>query len=92
MMGCLIIIGEVGMNERAERLIEETFDTPFNLKQYRQFTQELLNRYPEKRFTNSGNVIPQGYREHVALFGRIGTYTDPDQHNIDILYIKLREQ
>ncbi|MGB1250605.1 MAG: Eco57I restriction-modification methylase domain-containing protein [Candidatus Promineifilaceae bacterium] len=78
------------MNERTIRLIKQTFNEQFDLNRYRQFTQELLNRYEEKPFTNSGNIIPQGYRDHVALFGRIGTYTDPDQQTIDILYIKLR--
>ncbi len=80
------------MNTRTARLIEDTFDNSFDLTRYGAFARELLNQFEARPFTNSGNVIPQGYGEHVALFGRLGTYTDPNEQTVDILYIKLRNR
>lgn len=80
------------MNTRTSRLIEETFDNPFDLNRYQTFATELLTQIDAKPFRNSGNIIPDGFREHVALFGRIGTTTDPNGDLIDVLYVKLKKR
>lgn len=80
------------MITRTVRILEDTLDNPFDLTRYQAFARELLNQFEAKPFRNSGNVIPQGYENHIALFGRIGTYTDPNGQTVDILYIRLRER
>lgn len=80
------------MNSRTIRILEDTFDNPFDLTRYQAFARELLNQFEAKPFLHSGNMIPLGYRPYVALFGRVGTYTDPDGKTVDILYIRLRER
>jgi hypothetical protein len=43
----------------------------------------------KKPFIHNKTYIADGFEESVALFGRIGTYTDPEDQTIDILYVKL---
>lgn len=70
-------------------LIEKTFDDSFELSRYRQFVGELFSGYVQKPFIHNKTYIADGFEESVALFGRIGTYTDPEDQTIDILYVKL---
>lgn len=78
------------MTPQHTKLIEATFDQPFNVDRFAYFARELLNGYDPRNNSYSGNTIPKGFEERIASLRRIGRYEDPEGTLIDILVVKLR--
>lgn len=73
--------------------IEETFDSSFNKDKFILFIKNLLNdidlsRYREYR----GNLIKEAFREYISQYYRIGKYTDPNGHELDVLIIEVKNE
>ena len=81
--------------QRAQRLIHETFQGPFDEKVYAQFLNELFNGQIDwsRSFDYVGNYIPDAFKGQVRRTKRLGVYSDPDGNEIDLLVVTLhREQ
>jgi len=76
--------------ERARKLIQETFERPFDKRQFGIFIKELLNRVEEAPFAYRGNLIFDDFRDRVESLERIGKYTDQDGNKADILVVHLK--
>lgn len=74
----------------AQRLIQQTFERPFDKGQYARFANELVNGFEEKPLRFYGAYVKQAFRDHVRGYERLGSYTDPNGESLDILFVELR--
>jgi hypothetical protein len=77
--------------EQAQRIIRETFETPFNKDRFTSFIRNLLNHIEDAPFTYQGNYIPEAYRQYIKTLERIGKYSD-GENTLDILIINLQKE
>ena len=78
--------------QAAKRLIEDTFNQPFDEGRFRHFAINLLNNVDEGKAFNwtAGAYIKDSFKDHVKKYRRLGTYTDPNGQKIDVLVSHLR--
>jgi len=81
---------------QAESLIRETFENPFEETQYLHFLRELFNgqidESEDRKFDYYGQYIPDSFKDSVRRYKRLGTYTGPDGHEIDLLIVILKRE
>ncbi|MEW6614199.1 MAG: TaqI-like C-terminal specificity domain-containing protein [Thermodesulfobacteriota bacterium] len=77
--------------QQARRIIQETFELPFDKNRFVNFIRNLLNRIEEVPFVYKGNYIPDAFEQHISTLERIAKYSD-GEHKIDILIIHLRKE
>jgi type I restriction-modification system DNA methylase subunit len=79
--------------QAAKRLIEDTFNQPFDQGRFRHLAINLLNNVDEGKAFNwtAGAYIKDSFKDHVKKYRRLGTYTDPDGQKIDILIVHLKK-
>ncbi len=78
--------------QQAIRIIEDTFKNSFDEGRFTHFVRNLFNEINEdKAFTMAGNYIPDAYKDHVKLYKRIATYTDPADNELDIIVVNLKK-
>jgi methylase of polypeptide subunit release factors len=82
--------------QQAARLIRETFESAFDEAQYLRFLRELFNGQIDesdgRKFDYYGQYIPDSFKDYVRRYKRLGTYTDPDGHEIDLLVVFLKRE
>lgn len=80
--------------QQATNLISSTFENAFDEGQYLRFLRELFNgqidESDDRKFDLYGQYIPDSFKDAVRRYKRLGTYTDPDGHEIDLLVVILR--
>jgi len=80
--------------QQATNLIKDIFETAFDEGQYLRFLRELFNgqidESDERKFDYYGQYIPDSFKEHVRRYKRLGIYTDPNGHEIDLLVVILK--
>jgi methylase of polypeptide subunit release factors len=77
----------------AARLIQETFNNPFDEDRFRFFARNLLNDLDEtKAFAYHGPYIPDAFKDHVRQYKRVGKYTDPEGSELDALVVYLKKE
>ena len=66
--------------------------TKFDPEQFTFFTNNLLNDFDKdkERDWAQGNYIYESFREHINRFKRMGVYTDPDGHEIELLIVETK--
>ncbi len=78
--------------QEAVRLIEETFNKPFDEWQFRYFVKNLLNEIDEsKSFENHGAYIKNAFSDCIRQYKRIGTFTDSEGLKLDVLIVNLKK-
>jgi hypothetical protein len=82
------------MNKQtATQLIFQTFEAPFDEQRFANLARNLFNQIDEsKAFSQQGPYISDAFKEHVRQYKRLGTYTDPEGMNIDILIVRLKKE
>jgi len=79
--------------QAAAKIIRDTFQNPFDKRQFVHFVKNLLNRIDEtKAFHIQGHYVPESFRDYVKSYERIGTYADPQDNKIDILAVYLQKE
>ncbi len=76
----------------ARKIIQDTFQNPFDKDRFYRFTKELLNRFDDAPFVYRGNYIPDAYEPYIQALERIGKYKDPDGKKIDLLVVRLKKE
>jgi len=77
--------------KQAVDLISTTFNNNFDKQRYRNFIINLLDGIDESKEFNCGNAyVPESFRNHVNSYGRLGKYTAPEQEEIEILWVNLK--
>ena len=77
--------------QQAQKIIRETFESPFNKSSFTGFIKNLLNMIDDAPFTYRGNYIPDAYQKYIKTLKRIGKFSD-GENNIDILVITLQKE
>ncbi len=77
-------------SEQARALVTRTFAKAFDKGRFREFTVNLLNHMDGStaQAWNSTSV-KDAFKEHVSTFERLGTYTSPDDEDLDVLIVHL---
>lgn len=79
--------------QAALKLITQTFDAPFDAGRFTYFARNLLNKFDESKAAAwRGAYIADSFKDHVKQYHRLGTYTDPADHQIDLLVIELDKE
>ena len=77
----------------AEQLVINTFTQKFSEEQFTNFIRNLLpGLEPPSTRTVPNAQLPQGFREHVYNYTRVGTYHDPKGDVLDVVIVKLKNQ
>jgi len=80
--------------QQATALIRTTFENAFDEDQYLRFLRELFNgqidESDDRKFDYYGQYIPDSFKDSVRRYKRLGTYTDPDGNEIDLLIVILK--
>lgn len=78
--------------QTAVKLIQETFESPFDKGRFIQFTKELFNHIEVAPFIYRGNTIPDAFDPYIKTLERVGKYADPGGHKIDVLIAHLKKE
>lgn len=77
----------------AKQLVVNTFTHAFSEEQFTLFTRNLLNGMKASSTRTMPNAqLPQGFREHVQNYKRLGTYRDSQGDVLDVVVVKLKRQ
>lgn len=78
----------------AKELIKGTFNFPFEENRFRNFAINLLNNLDEEKSFGyiSGNYIKDKFKPHITKYRRLGTYTDPNEAKIDVLFVQIKNE
>ena len=76
-------------NDQAKRLIEQTFNTPFNENRFRNFIDDMLIDVDFDESISRISSSKNQFSNHIKEFSKLGRYTDPSGESIDILSVSL---
>ena len=77
----------------AVRLIDKTFDHPFDLPVFALLIRNLLGEIDEAKGFRVGRAqIKKAFSEHIVSYRRLASYTDPQGETLDILIVKLERE
>lgn len=76
----------------AIKIVQRTFNSPFDKGRFVHFVRELFNAIDESPFIYRGNFIPDAYDPYIRTFERIGKYQDVEGNKIDILIVQLKKE
>lgn len=80
--------------QQATALIRNTLENSFDEKQYLHFLRELFNGQidtsEDRTFDLFGQYIPDSFKNYVYRYKRLGTYTDAESNEIDLLVVILK--
>jgi len=77
--------------QQAQRIIQETFENPFEKDRFANFVRNLLNKAEDAPFTYHGNLIPDSYKPFISKYERTGKYHD-GENRIDVLIVHLNRE
>ena len=77
--------------QQAQKIIRDTFESPFDKGRFTRFIKNLLNSIVGDPFTYQGNYIPEKFRAYIKTLERIGKYSD-GKNSLDILIITLQKE
>ncbi len=73
-------------------LIQQTFTQGFEKTRFRNFAVNLLNRIDESKAQAwNSTYVKDAFKNHVARYERLGTYTSPDKEKLDVLVVHLTQ-
>jgi len=79
--------------KEAAHLVNQTFTQAFSEEQFVNFAKNLLTGMEAASTRTVPNAqLPQGYREHVHSYSRLGTYRDPKGNVLDVVVVKLKKR
>ena len=77
----------------AEHLVINTFTHAFSEERFTQFVRNLLSDLqPASTRTVPNAQLPQGFRDTVHSYTRLGTYRDPQGDVLDVVVVNLKQQ
>ena len=76
-------------NTQAKKLIQNTFDYPFEKTKFTNFIDDLLIDVDFNESFGYTSPSQNQFKTHVKEYSKLGQYTDPNGDVIDILSAKL---
>ena len=78
------------MNKKeATKIVQETFDGKFNIKNYTSFLSNLFKSFSPKDRLIQGQYIKEAYRKYVSQYRILGSFEDSEENKIDFLQVQL---
>ena len=78
--------------DQSYNLIQQTFTQGFEKTRFRNFAVNLLNRIDESKAQAwNSTSIKDAFKNHVARYESLGTYTSPDKEKLDVLVVHLTQ-
>jgi len=74
---------------RAIKLLDETFNTNFDINRYSIFIKELFNRFD---ISPVSLHVSADYKGYIDSYQRLGNYIDNSKKAIDVLVVKLNKE
>lgn len=79
--------------ERANRLVKDTFGNRFSEEKFIPFIKNFLNEIDQDNsFSFGENEVPSSYRDYIKQYKRIGQYQDPQGEILDVLSVNLERE
>jgi hypothetical protein len=78
--------------EQARARVAETFSQTFSRIKFLEFIRNLLNKFDESKTVQWNSNFKEAFKQHVARFERLGTYTSPDGEKLDVLVVHLTDE
>ena len=79
--------------ERAVKLVEDTFGNSFSEERFIPFVKNFLNEIDQDNsFSLGEGEVPSSYREYIKQYKRIGQYEDPEGEILDVLSVNLKRE
>ncbi len=75
-----------------KNLIEDTFENSFNKEKFLFFIKNFLNKIDESKAFHARGYVKEKFKDVsgiIKTYERLGTYTDPNGKNIDVLVVYL---
>ena len=79
-------------NKQAQQTITDVLEHAFDWENFTHLMRNLLNNIEIRDKHYSGNLIPEAYREDINQYWRVGKYSTPDNEEIDILIVEVKNQ
>jgi hypothetical protein len=73
--------------EAAKKLIEETFNQPYDLGRFKKFLTELTKGYEDR---SKPSIVPDNFKEGIKSVFRIGKFKDSKGDEIDLVAVILQ--
>ena len=78
--------------DQSYALIRQTFTQGFDKARFQNFAVNLLNRIDESKAQAwNSTYVKDAFKNHVARYERLGTYTSPDKEKLDVLVVHLTQ-
>lgn len=74
------------------KIIKDTLGNPFSKDQFLLFAKNLLNKINEEKAFHARGYVPEVFKDYVKTYERLGTYTDPEGKEIDVLIVYLQRE
>ena len=74
----------------SHKIVRETFEGVFDKDRFIYFCKNLLNTFDTSHASSAAIPIPSAYKDFISRYERIGTYTDPTNHQLDLLVVYLQ--
>lgn len=79
--------------DQSYTLIRQTFTQGFDKARFQNFAVNLLNRIDESKAQAwNSTYVKDAFKNHVARYERLGTYTTPDNDKLDVLIVHLTSE
>ena len=76
--------------DQARAIVRETFTAAFDKRHFMNLTRNLVNRLDEtKAGAWNSQYVKDAFKEHVARYERLGTYTSRERETLDVLIVHL---
>lgn len=80
-------------SQQARALVAETFPQTFNKARFRYFAINLLHHIDEsKAMAWDTTNVKDAFKDHVKGYERLGTYTSPEEDQLDVLVVHLTNE
>jgi len=79
-------------SKQAQQTIKDVLEHAFNRETFIHLIRNLLNHIEPRDKHYSNQYVPEAYREHINQYWRVGKYSTPDNEEIDILIVEVKNQ
>jgi len=78
------------MSKFIEKILENTFESEFNLDKFKSFINHLFNGFDFSGQHNLNNQLSSDDSKYINNFSYLGNFTDSENESIDILVVELQ--
>lgn len=77
--------------QQARDIVRSTLEHPFERDKFIRLAMELLNNVDQSKAFQARGSLPEIFKEYIKHYERIGSYSDPDGKQIDLLVVELQK-